>query len=47
MIYERTISDTLLGFEVGLGSLKFPAREAVDFVELILLYLEMMELRIV
>jgi hypothetical protein len=47
MIYAHTISGTLLSFVVGLGSLKYPAHEPVDFVELILLYLEMMELRIV
>ena len=37
MIYEHTTSGTLLAFYVSLGSLKFPALEAVDFVVLILL----------
>lgn len=36
IIYTHTNLDTLLTFDVSLGSLKFLALEAVDFVELIL-----------
>jgi hypothetical protein len=37
VMYAHTTSGTLLTFDVVLGSLKLPALEAVDFVELILL----------
>jgi hypothetical protein len=37
MIYTHRASDTLLTFDVSLGSLTLLALEAVDFVKLILL----------
>ena len=47
MIYTHRTSDTPLTFDGSLDSLKFLALEAVDFVELILLNLEIMMLSIV